>query len=330
MVDGADDPADRPGPSGEALAFLRDALEGLSSRPRALPCKYFYDAEGSRLFDRITELDAYYPTRVERSILRDCATSLGRLLGEPARLVEPGAGSCDKTRLLLDAAPGVVEYVPVDISGEHLRATARELEARYPAITVRPLVADFSEPFEVPFEVPLEGPNDRSLVTSVFFPGSTLGNFERDEAARLLSGFARLTRGGGVVVVGVDLVKDVPTLLRAYDDEEGVTAAFNVNLLRRLSRELGATLSLDDFVHEARWDEVHERIEMRLVARRATCIELASQRFHFEVGEPILTERSHKYRLETMPALLARAGLSACEAFVDPARAFAVLVARAT
>lgn len=310
--------------------FLRDALAGLSSRPRSLPCKYFYDHEGSRLFERITTLDAYYPTRTEASIFRAHAPRIAAWLGPRARLVEPGAGSCDKTRLLLDATRGVVEYVPIDLSGEHLCATARALEASYPGVRVRPLVADFAEPFELPSEPPSapSGP----LVTSVFFPGSTLGNFDADAAARLLGRFARLARGdggpGGVVIVGLDLVKDVPTLLRAYDDEEGVTAAFNANLLRRLVSELGASVALEDFVHEARWDEAHERIEMRLVARRPTRIALAGRAFAFEAGEPIVTEHSHKYRLETVPTLLARAGLAPCETFVDERGHFAVVVAR--
>ena len=305
-------PPARPG------TFLSDVLSGLSVRPRSLPCKYFYDLEGSRLFDRICELDAYYPTRTEAAILRDRGAEMAGVLGERVVLVEPGAGSGTKTRILLDHLRDTVAYVPVDISGEHLAEAASALARDYPALPVLPVVADFTRPFELP------APPRPAARTVVFFPGSTIGNFEAEPARAFLAHLGEIAGPDGRVLVGADLHKDAATLERAYDDELGVTAAFNKNLLARINRELGGTFDLDAFAHRARYEVGPMRVRIELVSLRAQTVAVAGRSFDFAEGEPIHTEFAHKYTLESFAELARGGGLRVERVWTDGADRFSV------
>lgn len=291
--------------------FLADVLEGLGSEPRAIPCKYFYDLEGSRLFDGITAQAEYYPTRAETDLLRTHAPSIARALGANVDLIELGSGSSTKTRLLLDALTNAVRYVPVDISAEHLRASARALQRSYPDLRIEPVVGDYSRKVEGVSRVA----GSRRVV---FFPGSSIGNFEPGEAVSFLRRARELAGDGGVLLIGVDLPKDRMTLERAYDDAAGRTAAFNLNLLHRMRRELGAEVEPADFRHAAVWQEGPSRIEMRLVARRSTTIRVGGSAFRFREGELIVTEHCYKHDVGAFALLGRRAGLTQRRVWLDP------------
>lgn len=291
--------------------FARDVIEGLTRSPRSLPCKYFYDLRGSQLFDRITEQEAYYPTLAETELLRAHAASIAAMLGPRVDLIELGSGSSIKTRLLLNALRNPTRYVPIDISAEHLKASARKLEAAYPDLRIEPVVGDYS--------VPIEGVSVLPNATRVvFFPGSSVGNFEPHEAVAFLARTKQLAGPGGVVLIGVDLPKEREVLERAYDDPAGVTAAFNLNLLHRIRRELGAELEVEHFRHAAVWEPGPSRVEMRLVAQRPTEIVVDGERFSFAAGEFIVTEHCYKHDVEAFGALARRAGLSPRRVWLDP------------
>jgi L-histidine N-alpha-methyltransferase len=281
--------------------LLRDALRGLLSSPKELPCKYFYDAEGSRLFDAICTLPEYYPTRCELAILERDADAIARFLGPDCTLIEYGSGSSVKTRLLLDRLERPAAYVPVDISSEPLYLAARRLVGRYPRLAVRPIVADFTRPFSLP-----ELPGSRRVV---YFSGSTIGNFTPGEALALLTSITRLIGTGGGLLIGVDLRKEATILHAAYNDAQGVTAAFNRNLLVRLNREAGADFDLAAFGHYAFYEPTHGRIEMHLVSRKAQTVHVGGVGVHFSRGESVRTEYSYKYGPEDFAALASRAGL---------------------
>ena len=302
------------------MSFLDDVLRGLAADPPQLAPKYFYDAVGSRLFDRITELDAYYPTRTERGILDAHAEEIVDAIGPDAVLIEYGSGSSDKTRILLDAlaerAP-LAAYVPVDISAEHLEATAADLRAAYPDLAVLPVAADYSAPIPLP-RLPAHA---RRVV---FFPGSTIGNSDPDEAVAFLGRMAETAGADGALLVGADQRKDEAVLLRAYDDEQGVTAAFNRNVLRRMRDELGATLDLAGWRHQARWNAEHGRIEMHLVADGEQTITLGDTTFPFADGDSIWTESSYKYTPDGLAALARAAALERTARWTDPRGWFAV------
>ncbi|NBB69074.1 MAG: L-histidine N(alpha)-methyltransferase [Alphaproteobacteria bacterium] len=300
----------------EDAELVASVLEGLGTRPKRIASKWLYDAEGSQLFDRICELDAYYPTRTETGILEANAARLAAFVPERAALVELGSGSSAKTRILLDALDDLAVYVPVDISGEHLRHAAAGLAADYPRLPVWPAVGDFTAHLPLPGEL-------RDTPKLLFFPGSTLGNLEPDDAVALLRRLRDVANVAGFVI-GIDLEKDVARLRAAYDDPEGVTAAFNTNLLVRLNRELGAGFDASAFVHEARWNAERRRIEMHLVSRRAQVVRVAGRRFAFEEGESIHTENSHKYTLDGFADLAARGGWRSRECWVDDDRLFSV------
>lgn len=300
-------------------AFLRDVLAGLSARPRSLPSKYFYDAEGSALFDRITELEAYYPTRTELAIMEAHADDMAASLGSRVALIEFGSGSSVKSRRLLDALDRPSAYVPVDISEEHLLATAERLRAAYPDLPVLPVAQDYTEPLVLP---PLPPHTRRAL----YFPGSTIGNFTREEADAFLRRAARLAGPGGRLLIGFDLIKDRTMLERAYNDEEGVTAAFNRNLLHRINRELDGTFEPEAFAHRAVWNPEEARIDMYLVSERDQEASVANRRFHFEAGEPIHTEFSHKYTVEGFTATAQHAGFEPLAQWTDPQDLFCVMV----
>jgi L-histidine N-alpha-methyltransferase len=297
--------------------FLADVLAGLSRRRKRLSPKYFYDAAGSRLFDRITRLDEYYPTRTELAIMRDHAPAMAARCGPGCLLIEPGAGSLVKVRLLLDHLSRPAGYVPVDVSGEHLRAAASALATDYPTLAVRPVVADFTRPFAAP-EM-----GERRRV--VYFPGSTIGNFDPPEADDFLRRMARLVGPGGGLLLGVDLRKSADVLEPAYDDALGVTAAFNRNLLVRINRELGGDFDVEAFRHRAFFNEELSRVEMHLVTEAEQRARVAGRTFAFAAGESIHTENSYKYDTDELARRAAECGWRAEEVWTDARRWFAVV-----
>lgn len=297
--------------------FLADVLDGLSRPRKSLPCKYFYDAEGSALFDAICALDEYYPTRTETALLHERAAEIAALAGPGAALVELGSGSSVKVRILLDALDRPALYVPVDISREHLAASAARLAGDYPALTVVPVAADYVQGFALPRGVAPE----RAIV---FFPGSTIGNFRPAEALGFLRGLGRRLGAGCRLLIGVDLRKDRAVLEAAYDDSQGVTAAFNRNLLVRINRELDGTFDLGRFAHRALYDAARGRIEMHLESLEPQTVRVAGRPFRFAAGETIHTENSYKYSVSGFRRLAARAGWRAERSWTDGGALFSV------
>ena len=282
-------------------AFRRDLTQGLSAAAKTLPPKWFYDAEGSRLFEAITDLPEYYPTRQEAALLAAIAPDLAQAFGPDATLVEFGSGASAKTRILLDATPDLAAYVPIDISPDALDLAAEGLRKAYPDLTVTPIVADFGHLNPLP---PLEGAGRRVG----FFPGSTIGNLDPDEAVSFMAGARRSLGEGALFLLGVDLVKDPALLVAAYDDAQGVTAAFNRNVLVRANRELDADFDLSGFAHRAVWNAVDQRMEMHLVATHAMTVNVGDRRFHFASGETIHTESSRKFTADTLRTMVEAAG----------------------
>lgn len=298
--------------------FLEEVIERLDRSPPQLPPKLFYDAEGSRLFEEITELEEYYPTRTEQAILENNIEAIADAVGTDAALIEFGAGSSGKTRVLLRGIPSLAAYVPIDISGEHLEQSVNRLRNEFDGLTVLPLVADYSDDIRLP-ELP-----KTTRRNVVFFPGSTIGNFTPDEAVHCLRQMAQVADRDGALIVGIDLVKDERVLLRAYDDPSGVTASFNLNLLARLNREVEADFNLDNWKHRAEWNEEKSRIEMHLVSTTDQRLTIANRSWHFESGAYIHTENSHKFTLETWSALVRRADLQIRNVWMDRKSWFAV------
>jgi L-histidine Nalpha-methyltransferase len=297
--------------------FLKDVLDGLSLPRKRLSSKYFYDSAGSKLFDRITELDEYYLTRTELAIMRAHAGAMARRCGPGCLLIELGAGSLVKARLLLDRLDRPAGFVPVDVSGEHLRGAAAELARDYPTLEVRPVVADFMRPFELPAI--------RTERRVVYFPGSTIGNFDPPDADELLRRIAGLVGPGGGLLLGVDLRKDPAILEPAYNDASGVTAAFNRNLLARINRELGGDFDLARFRHLSFFNIERSRIEMHLVSAGDQQVRIGDRTFTFRTGESIRTENSYKYDVAELIERAAGCGLNAEETWTDAKRHFAVL-----
>jgi len=290
----------RPGAADWLL--VEEVLAGLRATPKRLSPAYLYDRRGSQLFDAICELPEYYLTRTETGILARFADEMAACIGERALLLEPGSGSSRKTRLLLDALPDLAAYVPVDISRSHLLAAARAVQAAYPRLEVLPLCADFTQRYNLP------APRSRPARVVVFFPGSTLGNFDPPEAVRLLARMRENAGTGGGLLIGIDLAKDRAILERAYNDAAGVTAAFNMNLLTRLNRELAANFDLACFRHEAVWVAAQSRIEMHLLSLREQTVHLAGQRVQFAAGERLVTEHCHKYTPQSFASQARAAG----------------------
>jgi dimethylhistidine N-methyltransferase len=300
----------RPKTSNFDSDFARDVIAGLGATPKTLPAKYFYDDDGSALFEQITALPEYYPTRTELGILEDRAAEIARFIPPGAALIEFGSGSTVKARIVLRAA-AVAAYVPVDISAGFLNSEAARLKRDLPHLRILPVAADFTRPFELPAAI-------RARARVGFFPGSTIGNFEPPQAAEFLRHAARLLGAGAHLIVGVDLVKDERVLHAAYNDAAGVTAAFNLNLLRRINRELGADFDLERFQHKAFFNRAQHRIEMHLESRVAQSVLMCDRVIAFGQGETIHTESSYKYAVESFQALAAQAGWSPAAAWTDP------------
>jgi dimethylhistidine N-methyltransferase len=300
----------------EPADMRAEVIKGLSEGQKRIAPKFFYDRRGSQLFDAITELPEYYPTRTEIGILRSHGAEMADLVGRGALLVELGSGSSLKIRVLLNALQPSV-YVPVDISREHLLESATDLAGSFPGLEVHAACADYSVPFDLPVEPHGDG-------RAAFFPGSSIGNFDPGEAFRFLQRVGALVGSGGKLLIGVDLVKDAETLRAAYNDARGITADFNLNLLRRINRELGADFDLSLFEHDAFFNEREKRIEMHLVSRAVQNVRVAGRRFTFQEGESIHTENSYKYTVEGFRSLAREAGFEAERCWTDPNRLFSV------
>ncbi|MGQ0813768.1 MAG: L-histidine N(alpha)-methyltransferase [Gemmatimonadota bacterium] len=303
-----------------SVAVLSDVMEGLSRPQKQLPCKLFYDEAGARLFERICTLPEYYPTRTEIAILRGHAGAVVEWIGPRARIVEFGSGSGEKTRILLRALRQPSEYIPIDISNTQLLAFARSLAHELPWIRISPMCDDYTNRLLLP------ATEERTIV---FFPGSTIGNFEPAAAFEFLRNAAALAGRNGGLLIGVDLRKERSALERAYNDAQGVTAEFNRNILRHVNRACDADFRLDCFGHHAFYDEAHGRIEMHLVSTRPQNITLARssrrpRRVGIGAGESILTEYSYKYDIEGFRALARSAGFAPVSVWTDPARRFSV------
>lgn len=311
----------RPAEGAPDTEFARNVVEGLSRPQKTLPAKYFYDAEGSRLFEAITELPEYYPTRTELALMQAKAGEMAGVIPAGATLVEFGSGASTKTRLLLDAAPQLATYAPIDISSSALDEAAAAIKRDYPNLEVAPLVEDFTKALALPKAAahPRVG----------FFPGSTIGNFTPTEVEAFLSGARRLLGAGAEFLVGIDLVKDEATLVAAYDDAQGVTAAFNLNLLTRINRELDGDFDLSGFQHRAVWNAAESRMEMHLVSVRDQVANAAGRSFRFAAGETIHTENSYKFTVEGFGALAAAAGWKLERRWESAAPSFAVVLLRA-
>ncbi|HET8881669.1 MAG TPA: L-histidine N(alpha)-methyltransferase [Solimonas sp.] len=299
-------------------AFREDVIAGLSGARKTLPSRWLYDDEGSQLFERITALPEYYPTRTETAILREHAGEMAVFCGPDAAVLEYGAGAGLKTEILLDALQTPRVYVPIDIAGDFLEQTATRMRPRFPDIEMRPVVADFTANFDLPRGIP----KPHRLA---FFPGSTIGNLDADESAAFLAQVRRHVGAHGALILGVDLRKDLDTLLAAYDDAQGVTAAFNLNLLARINRELDADFALDGFHHEARWNDAESAVEMHLVSACAQQASVSGCSVEFAAGETIHTESSRKYDIDGFASLAQTAGWQLQRSWTDAARRFAVL-----
>jgi dimethylhistidine N-methyltransferase len=298
--------------------FRSEVLDGLGAEDKWRSAKYFYDERGSHLFDAITHLPEYYPTRTELGIMDSSMPEIAARVGPRSCIIEFGSGSGLKTRRLLNGLDSPVAYVPVEISRDHLLSSAQTLADEFQDLEVLPVCADFTAPFELP------NPASQAERNVVFFPGSTIGNFTHEYAADLLA-VMRIEAGrGGGLVVGVDLRKDRGILERAYNDARGVTADFNLNLLRRINRELGGSFDLDRFRHRAIWNDADGRIEMYLDSLADQIVTVAGERIRFREGESILTEYSHKYELREFAELASGSGLRVLQTWTDPDSLFSI------
>lgn len=305
--------------SAQREAFRADVLSGLSAARKALPSRWLYDDRGSELFEQITALPEYYPTRTETGILRAHSAEMAAFCGERAVLIEYGAGASVKTEILLGALTSPALYVPVDIAGDFLVSAAERIERSFPYIEIRPVVADFTDDFDLPADLPRLPPR------VAFFPGSTIGNLAPPDAIELLARMRDHVGSEGRAIVGVDLRKSLDVLLPAYDDAAGVTAEFNLNLLDRINAELGGDFVRGHFRHEARWNEAKSAVEMHMVSLARQTATVDGRAFTFAEGETIHTEDSRKYDLDGFSGLVRAAGWSVAETWSDPDRLFAVV-----
>jgi dimethylhistidine N-methyltransferase len=314
-------PRERAATEDEDAAFLRSVVDGLSSLPKRLAAKYFYDAEGSRLFDAICELPAYYPTRTEITLLTKIAPEFAKRVVPGSVLLEFGAGSETKAEILLDACENFAAYAPIDISAAHLRNLAERVRKKYRRLSVFPIAGDFTRPLALQQSV-----RERPLVG--FFPGSTIGNFEPRDAVRLLAVCKKILGDNNRLLLGIDLAKDTETLLAAYNDEAGITAAFNKNILAHINRKFDANIDLTGFRHNAIWNPEKSRIEMHLISNCAQSFAVGEKFFSMDAGETIHTENSHKYTVETISELAAESGWAVEDVWQSENPSFAVLLLR--
>lgn len=298
--------------------FLRDVLSGLRRPQKTVPCKYLYDDRGSELFEEICAVEEYYPTRTELAIMRRHAGEMAGEIGPRCLLLEYGSGSSRKTRLLLDRLEEPAAYVPIDISRDVLVKSVKDLTSDYPSLEVLPVCADYTAPFDIPEP---SRPADRK---TVYFPGSTIGNFSPQEATAFLEHVRDIVDEAGALIIGVDLKKEPAILQAAYDDREGVTAEFNLNLLKRMNRELGSDFPVDRFHHRAVYDEERGRVEMHLVSEEDLTVRVGDKEFRFDAGETIHTENSYKFEVDQFAAQAARARLHVDRIWTDPEKLFSV------
>lgn len=303
----------------ESDDFLSEVMKGLRAQPKTLPCKFFYDETGSKLFDQICELPEYYPTRTEIALLERIGPEIADRVGPHAHIVEYGCGSVKKIRPLLDALVEPAAYVAVDISREHLIASAELLAEDYPDLDVHAVCADFTKPFDV--KAPVHYSDARRVG---FFPGSTIGNFQPEDARRFLANAATFLGVGGAMIIGIDLKKDVGVLDAAYNDSQGVTAAFNLNLLDRINQELGADFDLAKFRHKAHYNEEAGRMEMHLYSMADQSVRINGSSVAFADGESIHTENSHKYSVEEFQAMARHVGFEPDHVWTDDRRLFSI------
>jgi dimethylhistidine N-methyltransferase len=304
--------------SPESAAFLADVIAGLSSNPRTIPCKYFYDGRGAALFQKICELPEYYVTRTEIDILDRSRADIASQLGPNVELIGLGTGAGTKTRILIEGLHNPAVYIPVDISEKQLRKSTALFRKVFPNLEILPVCADYLQ------SVVLPTPRCKPARNIVYFPGSTIGNFEPQEAIQFLSRIANVCRGGGGLLLGVDLKKDRQVLEAAYNDSANVTAEFNLNLLERIDRELGADFDLDQWRHRAIYNSRPGRIEMHLISETDQFVHLNEHKFHFRRGEKIITEFSYKYTPDEFATLAAKAGFKFVRLWTDDARLFGV------
>lgn len=297
---------------------LAEIIAGLQLPEKTISPKYFYDERGSQLFDAITQLPEYYLTNTELGIMRDNIVEIAALVGPQASLIEFGSGSSRKTRTLLQNLDQQAVYVPVDISESHLLESARDIRAEFPNLEVLPVVADFTQAFELP------SPSIMPLRNIIYFPGSTIGNFTHDAAHDLFKVMHQEAGEDGALLIGVDLQKDPAFIERAYNDSAGVTAKFNVNILRHLNRKFGFDFDLKAFTHDARYNDSEGRVEIRLISSSDQSVRIGDDEFAIEKGEGILTEYSHKYTLDGFAAMVARAGFTVAKVWMDAERLFSV------
>ena len=297
---------------------LDEIVDGLKQSEKMISPKYFYDERGSQLFDEITRLPEYYPTETELGIMRDSIDEIAELVGKQASLIEFGSGSSLKTRVLLEHLNELAVYVPVDISEDHLVDSATKIRSEFPRLEVLPVVADFTKPFELP------SPAIMPVRNIVYFPGSTIGNFTYDAAQELLDVMYQEAGAGGALLIGVDLQKDPEIIERAYNDSKGVTAEFNLNMLRHLNREYEADFDLDAYEHNAEYNREKGRVELRLVSDKDQEFNVGDESFSIAKDEAILTEYSHKYTLEGFAAMAEKAGFSVEHVWMDADRLFSV------
>ncbi|MBK8259190.1 MAG: L-histidine N(alpha)-methyltransferase [Polyangiaceae bacterium] len=298
--------------------FEAEVVEGLAKPQKTLPCKYFYDADGAQLFEAICATQEYYLTRTERRIFKEHLPDIAKRVGPRAMVIEPGSGSGVKTRMLLEALESPAAYVPVDLSRTQLLVTSAEIAGALPDLEVLPVCADYSQPF------PLPGPMSGSGRRLVFYPGSTIGNFDRPEATQFLKRMAEEAGPGGGLLIGFDLKKDPTVLHAAYNDSHGLTARFNKNLLVRIAKHCDTDLELDNFAHYAFYNPAHGRVEMHLVAVRDHTVRIKEHKFVFNAGESIWTESSYKYTRAEVRGLATRAGLEVAAEYVDDKNWFLV------
>jgi dimethylhistidine N-methyltransferase len=298
--------------------FLEDVVQGLSQRKKVLPCKYFYDQEGCYYFECICDCEDYYVTRTEMSIMADVMCELAQIVGDRRLIVEYGSGSAMKTGFLLANLFHPGAYIPIDIFPEYLQQTVRAFTQTFPGLEIIPVCADFTKPFEIP----QPGTFCRSKL--IYFPGSTIGNFSPSQAGHLLASMFLSCRRGDLVMLGIDLKKAGHILHKAYNDGQGYTAAFNLNLLKRINRELDANFCVEKFLHKAFYNEEAGRVEMHLVSVCEQRVTLGGQDFRFDDGESIHTESSHKYDLEELEELVQSSGFSIKRVWTDQRQFFAL------